>query len=98
MPSSESQEKEFDINNQLGMEGSENNTMESEVNANPSEEINHSRAWGQESEPREMISICLWKKDENCMQNEENRMEKGMKNKENKMKKGMKNKENILKK
>ena len=51
---SESQKQEFDINNLLGMEGSENNTVESDINVTASGENNQSRARGQESEPHEM--------------------------------------------
>ena len=93
---SESQEQEFDINNQLSMEGSKiKNTMESEVNAIPSEEINQSREWGQESEPREMnfnmvIEFMKQMKEEQRQQSEETR--RTMMKQENRMKK----QENIL--
>ena len=99
---SESQEQEFDINNQLGMDRSENNTVESDINVTASEENNQSRALGQESEPREMnfnmLMEFIKQQNEEMKKEQKNILKERMKSKENLLKKPMKNKENRMKK
>ena len=78
--SENSESQEFDINNQLGVEGLDDNTVESNGSNNTNEENSRNRARGPGSESREMDIAMLMEFIKN--QSEETRKHNEQQNKE----------------